>query len=224
MKEMYGCSEFSWQTLRIAIYGGLCYAATLIPKIVDLETGPKVVIGIAIGTAIYITIFIWFLNQMMFILADCEGLTPYDSLLLQDDTKCISNIVGTLFFEKFEFEEMRDYLMERTSLLHKCRSKLVKKFGIWWFQRMSLEEWNSKKADVFTKVEGIHTAEQLNKYMCELETTRDPFDNVQFHYYLLSDWSENESAIILKTHHVFTDGLGYATLFLAMQTKEYDPN
>lgn len=65
--------------------------------------------------------------------------------------------MGTLFFEKFEFEDMRDYLMERTCLLHKCRSKLVKKFGLWWFQRMSLEEWDSKKHDVFTKVEGIHT-------------------------------------------------------------------
>jgi hypothetical protein len=36
MIKMYGWSEFTWQTLRIAIYGGLCYGAALIPKIQDL--------------------------------------------------------------------------------------------------------------------------------------------------------------------------------------------
>jgi hypothetical protein len=152
----------------------------------------------------------------MSILANCEGLSPYDSLLLLDDEKCITNIVGTLFFEKFEFEEMKVYLEERTKDLNKCRSKLVKRFGIWWFQRMSSEEWDTKRHDVFTKVEGIHTPDELNKFMCKEEKTRDSFDNVQFHYFLLPDWSETESAIILKTHHVFTDGLGYATIFLAM--------
>jgi len=59
--------------------------------------------------------------------------------------------------------------------------------------------------------------------MCDLEKTRDPFDNVQWHFFLLADWSETESAIILKTHHCFTDGLGFATIFLAMQEKEFDP-
>ena len=59
--------------------------------------------------------------------------------------------------------------------------------------------------------------------MCTLETTRDPFDNVQFHFFLIPDWNESESAIILKTHHCFADGLAYASMFLAMQDKEYDP-
>ena len=114
----------------------------------------------------------------MFIFADCEALPAYDSIFLQDDEKVICNIVGTVFFEKFEYEEMRDYLMERTCLLHKCRSKLSKKFGIWWYQRMTKEEWDSKKSEVFVKVEGIHTKEQLNKYMCDLEKTRGPLDTV----------------------------------------------
>jgi len=96
----------------------------------------KIAPAIAIGSIVYICL-LWFFNQMMFIIADCEALGAYDSILLQDDEKVISNIVGTLFFEKFEFEQMRDYLLERTCLLHKCRSKLSKKLGMWWFQRMS---------------------------------------------------------------------------------------
>jgi hypothetical protein len=52
---------------------------------------------------------------------------------LMDDKKNMTNIVGTLFFEKYEFEEMRDYLIDKTSTVHKCRSKLAKKFGMWWW-------------------------------------------------------------------------------------------
>lgn len=50
----------------------------------------------------------------MFICFDCESVPAYDSIFLLDDEKVIANIVGTLFFEKFEFESMRDYLLEKT--------------------------------------------------------------------------------------------------------------
>ena len=55
-----------------------------------------------------------------------------------------------------------------------------------------------------------------------MEKKRDPYDNVQYHFFFLPDWSETESAIILKTHHVFSDGLGYATMFAAMQEGKFD--
>ena len=65
---------------------------------------------------------------------NCEGLGPFDAVFLLDDKKNYSNIVGFLQFEKFEFESMRDYLLDKTANIHKCRSKLVKWFGIYWFQ------------------------------------------------------------------------------------------
>ena len=132
MKEMYGWSEWTWQTIRIGIIGGLMYATTLAPKIRDMTAGQKVAPAIGIGALVYICLLQIF-NYFMFKIADCEAFPAYDSIMLLDDSKVISNIVGTLFFEKFEFEEMRDYLMERTCLLHKCRSKVSKKFGLWWW-------------------------------------------------------------------------------------------
>jgi hypothetical protein len=59
--------------------------------------------------------------------------------------------------------------------------------------------------------------------MCELEKTRGAIDTVQYQFFILPDWSDSESAIICKTHHSLTDGLGYATIMLAIQDKEYDP-
>mgnify|MGYP006109887893 CR=1 FL=1 len=95
---------------------------------------------------------------------------------MQDDPKNISNIVGTLFFEKFEFEEMREYLIKKSAPLHKCRSKLVKHFGMWWFKDLTNEEFERDKYNIFIRKDGIHTTDDLNKYMCELETTRDPYN------------------------------------------------
>ena len=71
------------------------------------------------------------------IVFNCEALGGFDAIFLLDDKKNIANIVGVIFFEEFEFESMKEYLLMKTTELHKCRSKLVKKFGIYWWKRMS---------------------------------------------------------------------------------------
>ena len=72
-----------------------------------------------------------------------------------------------LFFDEFEYESMKNYLISKTSTLHKARSKLSKRFGIYWFTKMSDDEWNSKKSDVFTLAENIHTKKDLTDLMCK---------------------------------------------------------
>ena len=81
----------------------------------------------------------------MLIFFDCESLGAFDSVFLLDDKNNYSNILGCMFFEKFEFESMKDYLLGKTENLHKCRSKLVKVFGINFFKKISKEEWELKK-------------------------------------------------------------------------------
>jgi hypothetical protein len=95
----------------------------------------KIMIAIIVGAISYVILGATF-NFFMMKIFKYEALSAYDSLVLMDDEKIIANIVGTLFFEKFEFEEMRDYLEERTSEIHKCRSKLSKRFGLWWYAEM----------------------------------------------------------------------------------------
>ena len=51
---------------------------------------------------------------------------------------------------------MKEYLMKKTEEMHKCRSKLVKKFGIYWFKKMTPEEWAQKKDDVVVLINDIH--------------------------------------------------------------------
>ena len=113
------------------------------------------VVGVILAGAVYYFILTIF-DFIMWHTAGCEGLGAFDAIFLLDDEKNISQFVGTIIFEKFEFEQMKQYLLNKTEDLHKCRSKLVKKFGIYWFQKMSPEEWAKKKDDVIVHVKDIH--------------------------------------------------------------------
>ena len=72
-------------------------------------------------------------DGIMFYVFGLESLSPFDAVFLLNDKKNMANIVGTLFFEPFEFESMKSYLEEKSATVHKCRSKLVKKLGMWYF-------------------------------------------------------------------------------------------
>jgi len=50
---------------------------------------------------------------------------------------------------------------------------------------------------------------------------RETFDNVQYKFYVFPDFQPDKSAVCMKTHHCFTDGLGYGTFFLSL-SGEYD--
>ena len=52
--------------------------------------------------------------------------------------------------------------------------------------------------------------------MCLEESIRESFDNVQYKFQLIPKFRDGMGAIICKTHHCFTDGLGFSTFFLAM--------
>lgn len=59
--------------------------------------------------------------------------------------------------------------------------------------------------------------------MTEITKTRDPFDTVQYKFYLIPDFKPDVSVLLLKSHHVLSDGLGFSTLFLAF-SDIFDPN
>jgi hypothetical protein len=100
----------------------------------------------------------------------------FDEVFFLDDRLNNSNIVGALYFDEFEFESMRDYLMAKSSGLHKCRSKVVKRYGMYWYLKMSKEEWESKKNKNVVLIDYIHDEEQLTEFMCKEHSIREPLD------------------------------------------------
>ena len=102
----------------------------------------------------------------------------FDEVFFLDDRKNNSNILGALHFDQFEFESMRDFLHSRSENLHKCRSKVVKMFGMYWYKKMSQKEWNEKKNKVIVLIENIHNEKDLREFMCKEHSIRESLDNV----------------------------------------------
>lgn len=151
----------------------------------------------------------------------CLGLEPmslYDALMMIDTPVSRANIIGATRFEKYEADEMRTYLEERLAKLPRCRSKVYKLCGVWWFKKMSEKEYDSKKDAIFKTVDNVHTDKQLNEFMCQEQKVRDPFDNVQYRIYMIPDFKDGHGILVLKVHHVMSDGISMFQLLCALNT------
>ena len=67
-------------------------------------------LGIFAGVLVYVSIMYLF-DLLMYFGADCESLGPFDAIFLLDDKQNYSNITGVLFFEEFDYESMKSYLI-----------------------------------------------------------------------------------------------------------------
>lgn len=69
----------------------------------------------------------------------------------------------------------------------------------------------------------MHTDKQLSEFMCKVQNVRDPFDNVQYRYYMIPEFKDGQSVLIFKTHHCMADGISVFQILCAC-TKEPDVN
>jgi hypothetical protein len=122
--------------------------------------------SVLVGIVAY-WLIMWIFCQIMQICFSCEQLSNFDAVWLLDRPDNLCYAIGVWFFEPFEFEEMKQHMLDKTQGVHRCRSKLVLKFGLWYFQKMSRDEWATKKEGVVQEKNGIHTPEDLCKYLCE---------------------------------------------------------
>ena len=210
MIDFYGIEDVIWQIVRIAI---LCLILWLTEEILGRHS--HWCFTILIGFYIY-HMLMKMINIILYHLCGLEALGSYDYIFLLDDNKNISNIVGCIFFEEFDFDEMKHWILSKSADLHKCRSKLVKRYGVWWYQKMSAEESIKKIPTKIVLREDIHTDEDLQKMMLYEETTRDEMNNIQLKFILCPKFRNGMGTITLKTHHCFTDGLGFGTMFLCL--------
>ena len=160
-----------------------------------------------LGVGLYLALRkVFYLIMLHF--KECESLGPFDEMYFFDTEKHMANYVGTTFFDPFEFESMRDYLFAKTENIHKSRSKVVKKFGQYWFKKMSKKEWDAKKSKVIQRVDHVHNKDQLVEFMKQQMSIRIPLDTVQWGFFLIPNYIEGQSVIIVKGHHSFADGVG----------------
>lgn len=181
------------------------------------------VFGVILGIFIY-KFIIAFFEKAMYLLFGLEALEPFDAIMMLDDDKSVANIMAVAFFEKFEYESMRQYIIEKSENVHKMRSKLVKRLGLFWFKKMGKEEWATKVDNFVTLKEGIHSKEDLIEFVLSEQPHREPLDTVQIRFILIPDYIDGKSAMVMKSHHVLADGLGFASMFLSMSDGDVSIN
>lgn len=153
---------------------------------IDPETHPIVVYAIIAGFVVYKIVY-----QVIEMATECGGLeplSPFDSITLLDDQKSLINIMGASFFEKFEYESMRKYLIEKTENVHRMRSKLHKFMGMYWYKKLTKEEFEARLDHFISRRDDIHTKDQLIELMLHEQTIRDPLDYVQMRFILIPEY------------------------------------
>ena len=139
--KTYCWNQFFWQTVRIALCIDLIYISQAYfqedareLKYFNVQNGPIVTIYSSIvGVLLYVACIEIF-RQYMHYVHDAQMLLTYDALWLLDTPKNLAQMTGGLFFETFEFEKMKDHILEKTNVIHKCRSKLYLYCGLWHFK------------------------------------------------------------------------------------------
>tara|TARA_B110000305_G_C19179856_1_gene511448 strand:+ start:47 stop:337 length:291 start_codon:yes stop_codon:yes gene_type:complete len=63
-----------------------------------------------------------------------EIMPPIDlAFILQEDPKNQMNYIGGIFYDKFDGEVWKENLIKKLANIHRCRAKVVKMFGSYWF-------------------------------------------------------------------------------------------
>ena len=86
-------------------------------------------VSTVIAIAVYETIT-KFISKSIEICCNCEALGVIDEVFLLDHDKNNSNVLLCLFFDPFDYEEMKRHNMNTLcEISPKMKTKLVKKFG-----------------------------------------------------------------------------------------------
>ena len=106
-------------------------------------------------------------DRLLLSLFGLETPGVYDRIMMEDSEGNWTNVIGATRFEKLEFESLRDAILDRLEHVHRCRSKMVKIFGVWYFKRMENEEFDRKKDVIVQRIDGIHTDKELSEWLCQ---------------------------------------------------------
>lgn len=112
-------------------------------------------------------------NLGMWLVFRCQALGNHDFQFLLDEKDNNHIIVGAGIFEKFDYLAMKQHLLAKTTLLNRCRSKLVKKFGLYWFQELSEKDWKEQIPNVLQLRQDITSEKDLLDLVCREQEVYD---------------------------------------------------
>jgi len=117
-----------------------------------------------------------------------EALSFHDYSFLLDTQENNNTIIGVAFFEKFDYETIKQHLISKLEHIHKCKSVLVKKFGVYWFKEMSDQEWKQTKDTLFRRIDNVKNGKELNDLLCKEQAINDFINRPCYKFILIPDY------------------------------------
>ena len=124
----------------------------LLNKVPGMNYYLSVVIGVLLGIGAY-KLVSSIIDQILIRLYGLEPLSAFDRVYLTDTKDYNMNMLGAVKTTKFKFEDMKEFFYENYCMKHKrARSRLVIKFGRYFYEEIPRKEFDKMIDYLFVKV------------------------------------------------------------------------
>ena len=148
-------------------------------------------------------------------------------MFLLDYAKNRANILTVMKISKVaNVDEFRQFLIQKITYFQRCRSKLVKLFSEYYFKEMFGKELQeaTKSSFKILQDETITSDDDIIKFLEKEQTIRDPLDTLQYKIFIVENFNEHESLLILKSHHSMCDGIATLVMTSSFARDSYSPD
>lgn len=119
------------------------------------------------------------------------------------------------------YEKIKTFARDYYGGIKKCRVILSHAFGQLFWKQLSDKQFETMFEKAITRIEGIHTREDLDLKMAEIIDTDeiDMFSELPFKWYVIDDFSETHSQAAIMFNHAWMDGVSFLSKFYLLRNK-----
>jgi len=130
----------------------------------------------------------------------------------------------TVFFEKCDESLLRNIFEKKLPAFSaRFRSRMVRHLDNFYFKELPADEYQRQLKQCVTRLDNVHNLDQLSEFKGKHQNTTIPDEEVQWKCWVCPDYSEEQSIIVWKSHHVIGDAMS-ALLLLGVLQDKYDPS
>lgn len=221
MEEEYDLADSLWQSGRLLLCVFISiYSQSAIMSVLGMaEDSPDkpFYTALALGYLIYS----WLMLIFKYLVSNAFGvepLSPQDNLYSLDNEKNVANFVCAIILERMNLDTMKKLVLAKTAQ-PRLRSKIVKLGGMKWYKRLSEDEWKAHEKAFMQVQANVHSSQQLNQLMTLEMHVAENINAPQLKFHLIPEYTDAESAIVIKCHHSLLDEEGFLNLVKLLSDK-----
>lgn len=137
-----------------------------------------------------------------------EMLSCHDELFFVGDDRNEPTLVSFARCKKIEnVDELRKTVARRACQFSRLKSRVKKVCGAICLEEQSEDEVMNSIDTFMPLVDGIHDEKALAQFMADEKVRILPSNGLQWRFYIIPNYSEEESVIVFKFNHCLADGV-----------------